>query len=179
MYRYLLLLLLLLPWRNACAQGVTPAMPVKDTAAYTRDTSLPQFEILLTDSVTLFKSAEIKPGSPVALFYFSPGCGHCRRAVEELKKGMDSIREVRFYFLTNSHNMTDIKAFHKGHHLKRYKNIEVVGCDPDFFFLTHYRPRWTPEVALYDANLHFVALLTPDGTPISVKSIYDLLHKEQ
>jgi len=180
--RLITLLILLLTWcGRSTAQEMVPQLstPAKDTAAYTRDTTLPHFEILLTDSSTVFSSADIKPGNPVALFYFSPGCGHCRRAVEDLRKDMKSIREVHFYFLTNTRNMADIKGFYKEHHLDRYKNIKVVGCDRDYFFLSHYNPRWTPELALYDSDLKFVEILRPDGVTISAENIYNNLYKRE
>ncbi|MBX2907753.1 MAG: hypothetical protein KF744_17035 [Taibaiella sp.] len=179
MFRFGLLFYVLLAFcffARAQQSEQRPAAPAKDTAAYTRDTAIPPFTVLLTDSTTVFSSADIKPGNPVALFYFSPGCGHCRRAVEELRKEMRSIRDVHFYFLTNTRNTTDIRAFCKEHHLERYKNIKAVGTDLNYVFLSHFSPRWSPELALFDSNLKFVALLKPDGITISAENIYNCLH---
>lgn len=179
MLRYLIILLLtLLPSQKSIAQESVIYTPLQDTALYLNDTTFPQFDILLTDSTTVFSSSDIKPGNPVALMYFSPGCGHCRHTIEDLRKHMKSIREVNFYLVTNSRNMTDIKAFCKEHKVERYKNIKVVGCDRDFFFLSHYSPRWTPEIALYDSDLKFVTLLKPDGVTISAENIYNCLYKK-
>jgi len=157
----------------ALAQGRKPPPPPdfnRDNLPYKSNPDLPVFNVLLKDSVTTFNSFNIPKGKPIALMLFSPDCSHCSDAVNELTRGMDSLRNIRFYLMSLSIDMTAIRKFYDDHHLEKYSNIEVVGCDYDFFFLTFFGAMNIPSIALYDSDKKLVHFFDP---PFTVGQIFD------
>jgi thiol-disulfide isomerase/thioredoxin len=140
---------------------------------YQKYTSLPAFNILEMDSLTLFNTYNIPKGKPVALMLFSPDCKHCKRTINALCASMDSIKDVQFYMVTGSHSMTDIRKVYKEHHLADYKNIIKMGRDPEFFFLSYYGTKFVPDVALYDEHKKLIKLIEGETT---ATEIYKALH---
>jgi thiol-disulfide isomerase/thioredoxin len=150
------------------------ATDVKDTLKpYQKFPVLPAFNILEMDSATIFNTYNIPQGKPVALMLFSPDCKHCRRTVNALRDGMDSIKNVQFYLFTGAHSMTEIRAFYKEHHLADYKNIRIVGRDLEFFFFDHYKTRVVPDIALYDEHKKLVKLIEGETT---ASEVYKYIH---
>jgi thiol-disulfide isomerase/thioredoxin len=161
---------------GAQTSGSTPPQPPgpginRDSLPYKLNPNLPEFNILLRDSVTIFNTADIPTGRPVVLMLFSPDCKHCKHAMEALTKGMDSISNIRFYLATGLHDMTRVQKFYEEHRLDRFKNIEVVGRDYDFEILAHFGAMHIPTLALYDTNKQFVHLF--EGS-VTVKELYEL-----
>ncbi len=126
---------------------------------YQKFPTLPAFNIREMDSITIFNTYNIPDGRPVALMLFMPDCKHCQRTMDALIRGMDSIKNIRFYLVTAVHSMKAIKEFYNEHHLERYKNIEVVGMDYEFFYFSYYNTRFVPDIALYDEHKKLVHLI--------------------
>ncbi len=139
--------------------GGDPPPPEDTLKPYQKYPTLPAFNILEMDSTTIFNTYNIPEGKPIALMLFSPDCKHCKRTVDALIKGMDSIKNVQFYLVTAMHSMTQIKEFYEEHHLSHYKNIQVVGMDYEFFYFSYYNTKFVPDIALYDEHKKLVKLI--------------------
>jgi thiol-disulfide isomerase/thioredoxin len=147
----------------------------KDTTLqpYQKYPTLPAFNILLMDSVTIFNTYNIPEGKPIAIMLFSPDCKHCKRTIMALEAGMDSIKNVQFYLVTAAHNMADIREFYKEHHLNDYKNIQIVGRDYEFFFMSFYGVKFVPDIALYDEHKKLVKLIDNET---KASEVYKYIH---
>jgi len=110
--------------------------------------SFPSFNILLADSTTRLNTDTIKEGSPIVLLYFSPDCEHCQKETEQILHHMDSLKEARFYFVTNDpfDRLRTFKGYYK---LDRFPNV-TLGRDEDFFLLRHFKGAYPPYLVLYD-----------------------------
>ncbi len=143
---------------------------------YQKNPVLPAFNIMLKDSATIFNTYNIPLGKVTALVFFDPNCKHCKWSVEGLTKGMDSVKNVQFYFFTLINDYREIRNFYETYHLGDHPNIKVVGRDYEFFFIDHYRVRSMPGVALYDENKKLVTLLEGDFT---ATKIYNAIHEKK
>ena len=145
--------------------GAVNAKAPDDTLRpYQKHPTLPAFNIKLMDSVTIFNTYNIPEGKPTAIMLFSPECKHCKRTIKALIKGMDSIKNIQFYLVTGYHDFAAIRAFYEEHHLADYKNIQVVGRDYEFFFLSFYETKMVPDIVLYDAHKKLVKLIEGETT---------------
>ena len=112
--------------------------------------SLPAFDLLLVDSVTIFNTAKIAEGRPIVLVYFSPDCEHCQKLTEGILQKMDSLRQVQFYFITND-PFERLHVYNLAYKLYKYHNI-TLGRDYSFSFLRHFKEASPPYLAIYDKN---------------------------
>jgi len=110
--------------------------------------TIPSFDFLLPDSTTRVNTAAIPKGDPIVLLYFSPDCEHCQHETETIIHHMDSLKQVRFYFITND-PPERIKIFNEVYKLGKYTNI-TLGWDNQFFFPRHFKGAAPPYLVLYD-----------------------------
>lgn len=158
----------------AQAEATDVNKPAEDTAApYMKYNRLPAFNIMMPDSVTIFNTYNIPDGKRVALFFFSPDCGHCHRTTQRIIDSMEMLQDVMFYMFTPMHDMNEIEKFKTRFRLNEFKNIVVVGRDYEFFFGSYYKVRVVPDIALYDAHKKFVKLIQGES---SAQAIYDAYH---
>lgn len=134
---------------------------------------LPAFNILEMDSSTIFNTYNIPGGKPIALMLFTPECKHCKRTINALVAGMDSLQNIQFYLVTAAHDMTEIREFYKEHHLADYKNIKMVGRDYEFFYFSYYGAQFVPDIALYDKHKKLIKLIQGETT---VSEVYKYAH---
>lgn len=113
--------------------------------------SLPSIDLLLPDSLTHINTNEIKGGKFIALLYFSPDCEHCQHETKTILHHIDSLRDVRFYFISND-SLNKIKIFRSVFHLEKYSNI-TLGWDTQFLFPRHFKGAYPPYLVLYDRRL--------------------------
>jgi thiol-disulfide isomerase/thioredoxin len=135
-----------------------PALP------YMSDASLPAFNILETDSSTVFNTGTLPTGKPIILMYFSPDCEHCQHMTEELLKNMDSLKQVTFVMLT-ALPFDKMRNFFQYYKLANYKNI-TMGRDYEFYFSRHYGSQYVPYLAVYDRHKHLMKVFD-GGTKVS------------
>jgi thiol-disulfide isomerase/thioredoxin len=117
---------------------------------------LPAFDLLLVDSVTKLNTSDIPGGKPIALLYFSPNCEHCQKETRGIIKYMDSLRQVRFYFITND-PFDSLKLFNDVYRLYRYPNI-TLGRDFKYFFPKYFKDVSPPYMAIYDEDKRLRAI---------------------
>jgi thiol-disulfide isomerase/thioredoxin len=158
----------------ASAQDAQP----KDTAQhkdmpYLKYPTLPAFNIMLTDSITIFNTFNIPKGRPVALMLFDPECKHCKALTKKLLGAMDSISNIDFYLFTPMHDMAEIRKFYENFHLADYKNIKVIGRDYEFFFHEFYGVKFVPDIALYDKDKNLIKLFEANAT---IEDLYKYSH---
>lgn len=109
---------------------------------------LPEFSILLSDSVTTFNTASIPSGNPIILIQFSADCKECQEETEQILANMNSFDNARFYFITYE-KFDRLRVFNKHYKLQNYNNI-VAGQDYEAFMAKHFNTRTTPFLAIYD-----------------------------
>jgi thiol-disulfide isomerase/thioredoxin len=84
--------------------GVTPQKTGKEGKP------LPNFSLLLTDSITWLNTRNIPAGKPVALLYYSPFCPYCKTLTQEIIEEMDELKNIQFYFIS-SFPMPTLKGY--------------------------------------------------------------------
>jgi len=138
------------------AQAPPPVLPSKDAqeAPYLQHRELPAFNIQLLDSATDFNTYDIPKGKPIVIMNFMPDCEHCQKLIEKLLKGMDTLKNIRFYLISPM-EIADIRKFANKFHIDQYKNI-VIGRDKNGFGPSFYMIRFVPFLALYDKNKNLV-----------------------
>jgi len=109
--------------------------------------NIPEFDILLEDSVTYFNTQNIPKGKPVVIFYFGPYCDHSRDQMKSIIKNMDNLNGIRFYLVTQE-PFNDMVAFYKNFRLNQYENI-VVGFDYKRYFSNKLKVSGYPYLQVY------------------------------
>lgn len=149
-------------------------VPARPPAPYLKDTELPDFKILETDSATYFHTGSIPTGKRSVLIFFDPGCSHCINFLDKLFPAMDSFKNVNFYMMSVVHDVSKLAKFENDYHIENYKNIKIVGKDVDFFFISHYGIQRFPGAAIYDKHKNIVKLLESDE--VTVAALYEHTH---
>lgn len=156
----------------------TPAppqnVPPRPPAAYLKDSEMPDFRILETDSTTYFNTGSIPKGRRSVLIFFDPGCSHCISFLDKLFPAMDSFKKVNFYMMSVVKDISKLAKFKEDFHVSNYKNIKVVGKDVDFFFISHYGVQRFPGMAIYDQHKKVVTVLESDE--VTVAALYEHTH---
>jgi cytochrome oxidase Cu insertion factor (SCO1/SenC/PrrC family) len=111
---------------------------------------IPNFNIQLLDSTTLFNTNKIPNGQPIAFIFFSPDCDHCEEQTKNLIKNIDSLKSVRFYFVSID-PFDRIKAYDNHYKLGNYPNI-VLGRDYKNFFSKYFEINTSPVTVLFDKH---------------------------
>jgi len=109
---------------------------------------LPSFNLLLSDSNTVFNTKNIPAGKPSILIFFSPYCEHCQAETNDLLEKIDSFNKVNIYFITID-PMKEMKVFEGYYKLSIYPNI-TVGKDISYFFPAHFKGVIPPYSIVYD-----------------------------
>jgi len=113
---------------------------------------LPQFNVVLMDSVTNFNTKDIPQGNPVVLYLFSPYCPYCKAQTKELIENISSLKGIHFYMFS-SFPYSDVKQYYMDSHLNKYANI-TVALDTALFYKNYIKATGMPYFAIYDKNKH-------------------------
>lgn len=108
---------------------------------------LPSFNLLLPDSTTYFNTAEIRGGTPIVLYYFSPRCPYCHAQMEDIVDNISTLKDIKFYVIT-SWPFSEMNNFYKHYQLRQYPNI-TVGYDYTYFFEKFFKITGVPYTAIY------------------------------
>jgi len=109
--------------------------------------AMPDFNLLLTDSITVLNTKSIPTGKPAVLFFFGPQCPYSRAQMKEIVDDMDRLKDINFYVLTPA-PFNQILSFSNDFKLKQYPNI-TVGQDPKNFFGDYFKAPGVPYMAIY------------------------------
>ena len=115
-----------------------------------KESHLPFFNLLLPDSTTRFNTAMIPEGKTTILLYFSPDCEHCQHETEGILHAMDSLKEIRFYFITTD-SLNRMTVFYNFYQLYRYPNI-TVGQDYTSSFRRRFNSPAQHYLVIYDQH---------------------------
>jgi hypothetical protein len=111
---------------------------------------LPNFSVLLSDSVTYLSSKNIPEGQPIVLFCFGPHCAYSRAQMEEIVSNISSIKDIRFYAIT-PWSFGEMKDFSHDYSLNKYPNI-VSAHDTANFLGSYFKMKGVPFTLIYDKN---------------------------
>jgi thioredoxin-related protein len=139
---------------TASASAAVDSIP-----AHLKGLRIPDFKLLLVDSVTNFYTENLDPEKNTLIMMFSPDCDHCQHQTEDIIKNMDAFKNTQIVMNTIL-PFSQLKEFYETYQLHRFKNI-IMGRDVLFFFSPYYRAQFTPYLALY--NKKGELLYTNDG----------------
>lgn len=108
---------------------------------------LPEFTLLLKDSITRLHTSNIPSGKPTVLFFFSPYCKYCKSLTNKIIENMDNLNEIQFYFISNF-PLDALKKYDLEYQLGKYPNITIAQESSDslsdYFEISGY-----PYLAIY------------------------------
>lgn len=119
-----------------------------DTSApFRRNPIIPSFELMQVDSTPLTKD-KIEKKHNTMLMFFSPDCSHCQHQMEDMIKGMDSLKDVQIVMATYQ-PFEEMVGFYNKYSIAKYHNIKM-GRDTKYFLPPYFRMKSLPYMALYD-----------------------------
>jgi thioredoxin-related protein len=139
--------------------SLTASATIDSIPAHLKGLKIPDFKLLLVDSVTNFYTENLDPEKNTLIMMFSPDCDHCQHQTEDIIKNIEAFKNTQIVMNTVL-PFELMKEFSNKYQLQRFKNI-IVGRDVLFFFSPYYRARFTPYLALYNKNGEL--LYTNDG----------------
>ena len=133
---------------NAFSQTDTIQPPFRKFPTY------PPVQLLLPDSVSMYRKADLPKKMPVMVMVFNPGCGHCQIATESLLKNIDKFKNIQIIMATSA-QFAEMLAFREKYKLDQYKNI-VITQDPNFNLISFYMLHSLPFYAFYDKKKQLI-----------------------
>jgi hypothetical protein len=108
---------------------------------------VPQFSLLLPDSVSYFNTKNLPKDKPVVMLSFIPQCPYCRAQVREITEDINDLSEIQFLIFTTP-PFSGMKKFYEEFQLGKYKNI-ITGVDTNDFFGNYFQAAQVPYLAIY------------------------------
>lgn len=139
---------------------------------YKRFPHLPPFQILLSDSTTLYTKAALPKNKPVLLILFSPECGHCQQTATEIVQYKEKLKGIQIVMVT-LHTISQMNAFAETYGLKAVPNV-VVGKDVYFILPPFYSIHNLPYMAFYKNNGDLIR--TVEGS-LPIDKVIELFEK--
>lgn len=140
---------------------------------YQKDSTLPHFMLLQTDS-TWFLENELPKDKPIVIIYFSPTCGHCQITANEFKQKSKDLKNIFFVWASYS-PMDEIKIFATNFDLLNQQNIRI-GRDPNYIIPAYFRVKYTPFIALYNTRGKIIQTFEYGTDP---QTVIDILKQQQ
>jgi thioredoxin-related protein len=115
---------------------------------YKKEPYLPAINLIAAPDSTKLTKENLKRKRKTLVIIFSPDCGHCTYATEELLKDFNAFKKINIVMATPlAYNY--VKKFYDDYKLAAYPNIHV-GYDKGFFLGTFYAVKSYPVIFLYD-----------------------------
>ena len=123
---------------------------VADTSQpyYKRFPTVTPFQILLSDSSTIYTRSHLPKNTPVAFLVFSPDCNHCQHEAEEIYSHREALKGIQIVMIT-MHSFESMKNFISKYKLNELSNV-VVGRDIYYLMPAYYNFHNLPFHALYN-----------------------------
>ena len=137
---------------------------------YKRFPTITPFQILLSDSVTLFTRAQLAKETATAFIIFSPECIHCQEEAEALFAKKDQLTGIQIVMITMN-AFPAMKEFIAKYRLNEVPNL-IIGRDINYLMPAFYQFRNLPFHAMY--NKHGNLLSTFEGS-ISITQLINVL----
>ncbi len=138
---------------------------------YKRFPTITPFQVLLSDSVTMYKRADLPPGKGVAFIIFSPECSHCQEEAREIVKRKEELKDIHFVMIT-MHSFAAMKDFIKTYELENIPNV-VVGRDIYYLMPTWYKFHHLPFHALYNKEGKLLSVFEGSMNIGSLKTVME------
>lgn len=116
--------------------------------AYQRMPYLPAFDLLLGDSATHFKKADVPKKKPVFVMLFSPDCSHCQKTAEEMVAHKEELKDIHIIMAT-MHSLAQMNEFVQKYGLHQLSNL-TVGKDTYYVLPGFYNIKHLPYMAFYN-----------------------------
>lgn len=123
------------------------AQDYDNTPPYQKDSAVPSFNLLLTDS-SWFSKDFLPAHKPVVIIYFSPECGHCQLTAHEFEEKKDELKDVFFVWVSYL-SVDTVKKFAEDYKMLDVANVRI-GRDPNYFIPSYFRVKFTPFMAVYN-----------------------------
>jgi thiol-disulfide isomerase/thioredoxin len=111
---------------------------------------MPEFSLLLTDSITKMNTLDIPVGKPTVLIYYSPYCPYCKAQTKTIIENIDKLKDIQFYFISNF-PLPEQKSFIKEYQLEKYPNI-ISSMDNANIVRDYFEITGIPYLAIYGKN---------------------------
>src|SRR3954470_13141243 len=157
---------------SSCFLSVVNAQQFDTIPPYRKDSTIPAFSILQTDS-TWFNKEALPGNKPVVIIYFNPECGHCQLTAHEFDQKKNKLKNVFFIWVTYDTSFKEIKSFAAEYKLLDEKNIRI-GRDPKYFVPSFYRVKFTPFMAVYGKNGKLVKTYETGTDPDTIVKLLKL-----
>ena len=141
--------------------------------AYRKDSLLPAFSILQTDS-TWFVYAQVPDKMPVVVIYFNPDCGHCHLTAKQFNTARKKFADVYFVWVSYM-DLGEIKTFARDYGLSGARNT-CIGRDPNYFLPAFFKVTYTPYIAVYNSNRKLLQTFDGGTDP---DTVYRLLYPDK
>lgn len=109
---------------------------------------LPDFNILLKDTVTRVNTKKIPTGKPLVFSFFGENCVPCKGLIGDISAHRDSLKGARLYLLSADffHN---VGVYDDTFHLSSLEDV-VVGQDMPGIFFSYFGANVYPMTVVYD-----------------------------
>ena len=112
--------------------------------------TLPNYTLILKDSITQFRTEDIKKGDPFFLIFYQPNCPHCQAEIKAITSHIEKFNDIKFYLIT-SFPFPLIKQFSNYFDLSKYTNVVLVR-DSASKMLTYFNAPGVPFIASYNRD---------------------------
>ena len=143
MKQWLLVLMILTSAFAAHSQLADTTQPF-----YKRFPTVTPFQILLSDSTTLYTRAQLPKGMATGFIVFSPDCSHCQQEAEAIVANKEKLNDIQIVMITMN-PFPAMKEFITRYKLNEVPNL-VVGRDIYYLMPTFYRFHHLPFHAMYN-----------------------------
>jgi len=140
----------------AIVSSVTLAMAQTAEAPYKRFPEVPPFQLLLSDSATMFTKDMLKKNKATIVMLFSPTCEHCQHEVKEMLKNKTAFKNVQIVMSTLS-SISEMNQFYKDYHLDQLPDV-TIGKDVRYILPPFYQLHNFPFLAFYDRKKQLVSV---------------------
>ena len=142
---------------------------------YQKDSMLPIFSMLETDSTTWFNTTDFPNDKPVVIVYFNPECGHCQLTAHDFMEKKDEFKDVFFVWVTYRATMDEIKKF--GDDAKMFDDNNIrLGKEMKYTIVPFFSVQYTPYIAVYNESHKLVQTFDGGTDPAT---ILNLLHPDK
>ena len=135
---------------------------VADTSQpyYKRFPVITPFQVLLSDSTTMYTKEQLPKGRPTVFMIFSPDCHHCQYEAEQIVNQKNELKNINIVMIT-MHPFDSMKDFIYKYRLNEVPNV-IVGKDIYYLMPAFYKFHNLPFHAFYNKDGHLLSVF--EGT---------------
>jgi hypothetical protein len=135
--------------------------------------ALPEFNILLSDSVTILNTRNINSDNPFIIFLYSPHCPFSRAQIKEIGNDKHLLSNVTFYAIT-PFSFTQMLEFNNKYNLNNSPNV-ISGYDIKNVYGRYIDAKAIPCMAIYGKDKKLKIVLRGMTDVNAIKQILNKL----